>query len=601
MSGVSGVNIPGLSSSELDQIHSDGVITEDELIAAGIDPTTVNLNDPQAVRTVLYDKYLNDNFGISASDLDAIYSDDELTEEEIAEYGLNIYGTQAKIQEELMEAKLGKDLGLTPSEIEMVMSASHMTQMQLLEALAGPKGATMAASVANATDTIASKGGSDFETMHITSVAPPPPDKEMSMKEFINTLVQSIAFVLQAKSSINQADALMNQARLHDIMVISEQKMKHQTQEMKKQVKMLRKLIDHLNFMHALMITVSVLAVILAIVVAAVIIFGTAGVGAPAAIALVIMVMAVMAAATLAITEAEMNRNGDSMYKNQQQREAIFWTLMAIQIVASLGMAAAVTAAIMSAQMAVSAALQLVLMTVSMMVSNTMSLMNSTKVFSNAAEERREDRKDVAEEKADRRKDEEIAKLDAKRDRGEISDSEYRAERREVTKGIDSDRRSDELAADKKYERDMKELETVNYVLMALSLAAGLGAGAAGMAAASASKAVAATAAEKMAQTIATTLQLILSAVNASLSLTMAVKDLEFKNFQVRMLKEIADEKESIALFSALEKLFNSLKKGAEELYKNGSESMQQLVEVLNSVISTNFSAMEKMAGKNVV
>lgn len=620
MSSIGGVNIPGLTSAELDNINRDGVITEDELISVGIDPSTLNLANPQEVRDALYDKYLQDNFGISSSDLDAIYSDDELTEEEIASYGLNVHGTQAQVQQELMEARLGKDLGLTPSDIEMVMSASHMTQPQLLEMLAGAEGAQMAASVTKATDTIASKGGADFEMVHITSVAPPPPSKDMSMKTFISTLIQSIAFVLDAKASINKADAMMNEARLNDILVISEQKMKHQTETMKKQVELLRKLIDHLNTMHAIMITVTVIALILVLIIAAVlaaaIIAGSGGTLTPFAIAglvaLTVLVLAAMTAATLTITEAELNRNGDSMYQNQQQREAVFWALMAIQIVATLGVGAAVVAAVAAAQaaaqtavvvaqMTVSKAVMLILMAVSMMISTTMSLMNSTKVFSNAAEERQDDRKEAAEKKADKKKEEKIEELDAQKESGTISGSEYRAQRREVTKEIDGERRSDELSADKQYRDDMKELETVNYVLMAAALATGLGSAGAGMAAASASKSVAATAAEQMAQTIVSMLQLILSAVNASLSLTMAVKDLEFKNFQVQILAEMAEEKEKIALFTALEKLFITLKQGAEELFKNGMESTQNLVEALNSVISTNFSAVDKMTSKSVV
>lgn len=619
MSSVQNVDIPKMTRSQLDEINNDGVVTNDELRSVGIDPTTVNTSDPKAVREALYDKYLEDHFGLSAAELDQLWADDQITEEEIAEYGLNVHGTQAQLQEELISAKLGKDLGLTPQEIEMVMSASHKTQAQLLEMLSGAQGTAMAASVVNASNTITSKGGAEQEMIMITSVAPPPPPKEMGINEFISALMQSMAYVLQAKAGIQSADVKMNEARLNDIIAISEQKIKHQTDAVRKQVRMLRQTIEHLNTMHALMIAVTVIALVLVLAVAialgAAAIIASGGALTPlviaAIVALTILVLAAMTAATLTITEAEMNRQDKSMYKNQQEREAVFWTLTAIQIVTTFGASAVIVAAIVAAQtaaqiavaavqMSVQQMVTIILTMVSMMIANIASLMQSTKVFTNAAEEKRDDRKEEAQKKADEEKDKKVEELDKKFENGEITKSEYNSQRREETKKIDAARRQDELAADNQYKKDMKELETVGYVLMALAIASSLGAAAAGAAASSAATQAAQTAARATAEAVASIVQFVGGVVQSVLSLVMAIKELEFKNFQVKVLEEVAEQKEAAAIFAALEKLFSSLKSAGEELMENGTSSMQRLVEALNSVIQTNFSAMEKMAGKSV-
>ena len=136
------------------------------------------------------DALFQTGYGITKAQFDQITSGDDISNEDLGKLG-GIQGeTTAQVKNQLMRTKLGEQYGLTPNEIDELMSANGASRMQLLNKL-GMTG--QAEGINDALDSIKGNSAAKYE-LKINPMA-----SQVSLGDFIGAIVAAIEAVLRGK------------------------------------------------------------------------------------------------------------------------------------------------------------------------------------------------------------------------------------------------------------------------------------------------------------------------------------------------------------------------------------------------------------------
>lgn len=535
--------------------------------------------------------------------------------------------TDAQKQKALENVKKTKlqEIGLSPGEVEKLMAVEAMSPKDLQIFLSGD-------SHSGSIDRLAGlpNHSSKAASMVIVEIGPPHP--KMTMVNFIHALVRSLELVMKAKAETQIADALMNQNRLKDILVMTDQKIQQASEANKAFVENLREAIKTLKNMRIMMYTVMAIAVAITIILGAIAIVATAGAAAPVVAAVVAAVIASIGAAiaAMAITIAanEKRRKGES-FMNSKDQEALLITLLVIEVISSVVTGGAAIAAkiatttaknvakavssvvakktaeevskeaaekvIVEASQA--AAKRVIAMAVNQVAQGVGRIMNLRQIVGHgdalATQNAENDFESSDKKKNNRAQGEQRkAKVEQAFQRGDITLDVKQSKIARIDRDVASQDLSDKTAMINSYkEAQRSQEEKVGWIIMGVTLLATLGTAFMSDGGSSAAGA----AVSRTIQVLIKLIQALNAAMSAGTSIAQGITTIETQQAMIKLAQSSLEIKRFGMALDAIKTMLDQLKSNADELMTKGQDSLKRSVEALSGAVDSHMKAIESI------